>query len=104
MGHGGRLLTRLAYPGRVAAHLGLELQGFSSHDASSAALQPFIGANYAWIRRVRFSAEFRPRMSSERAHLYRLRAIVLLTRRIGLSGGLRNNGYRTHPFIGLHLD
>jgi len=29
---------------------------------------------------------------------------VLLTRQIGVSGGLRNNGYQTHPFIGIHLD
>jgi hypothetical protein len=98
-----RQLTGHAYPRGVFAHLGVELQGFSNAD-SSAALQPFLGANYVWNRRVRFSTEFRPRMPWERANLYSLRAVILLNRRFGVAGGLRNNGYQTHPFISLHLD
>src|SRR5262249_46638122 len=96
-------LTRHAYPRGAFAHLGVELQTFSNRDASTA-VQPFVGANYVWNRRVRFSADFRPAMPWEHANLYSLRAVVLLTRKIGISGGLRNNGYRTHPFVGFHLD
>jgi hypothetical protein len=83
--------------------VGVELQGFSD-DRSSSSAQPFVGANYVWSRRVRLSAEFRPRMPWERTNLYSGRAVVLLNRRIGVSGGLRNNGYQTHPFIGIRVD
>jgi hypothetical protein len=96
-------LSPHAYPNGLFAHLGVELQGFSDGRSSSAA-QPFVGANYVWSPRVRFSAEFRPRLPWERANLYSARAVVLLTRRVGLSGGLRNNGYQTHPFIGVRVD
>ena len=96
-------MTPRAYPGGVFAHVGVEFQGFSG-DRSSSSARPFVGANYVWSRRVRFSAEFRPRMPWERDHLYSARAVVLLTRKIGVSGGLRNNGYQTHPFIGIQLD
>ena len=98
-----RQLTPRASARGVFAHVGLEFQGFSG-DRSGSAARPFVGANYIWSQRVRFSAEFRPRMPWERANLYSARAVVLLNRRIGVSGGLRNNGYQTHPFIGIHLD
>lgn len=108
--HGGavylvasRQLTRYPYPRGVFGHLGVELQTFAN-SGSSTGVQPFIGANYVWNRRVRFSGEFRPSMPWEHANLYSLRAVVLVTRKIGISGGLRNNGYRTHPFIGIHID
>jgi hypothetical protein len=96
-------LTPRAYPNELFAHLGVEFQGFSDGRSSSAA-QPFVGANYVWSPRLRFSAEFRPRQPWERANLYSARAVVLLNRRIGISGGLRNNGYQTHPFIGIRVD
>jgi hypothetical protein len=98
-----RQFTSQSYPHGVFAHLGVEFQGFTDH-LSGSAVQPFVGANYIWRRRVRFSAEFRPRMPWEETNLYSARAVVLLSPRIGVSGGLRNNGYETHPFIGLHID
>jgi hypothetical protein len=98
-----RQLTRHAYPRGLFAHLGLELQGYSSDD-SSAAPRPFLGVDLVWTQRLRFSAEFRQRMPWESANLYSLRTVLLITRHFGLSGGLRNNGYRTHPFIGLRLE
>src|SRR5262249_52800358 len=98
-----RQLSRHVYPRGVFAHAGIEFQGFSD-DHSSSSAQPFVGANWIWRHRVRFSGEVRPRMPWEHTNLYSLRAIVLFTRRLGVTGGLRNNGYETHPFIGFHLD
>jgi hypothetical protein len=98
-----RQFTPHASPRGVFGHLGLELQSFTNSD-SSTAVQPFIGANYVWTRRLRFAAEFRPHMVWEDTNLYSLQAIVLVKKRFGVSGGLRNNGYETHPFIGLQVD
>ena len=108
--HGGvaylvasKQLTRQAYPRGVFAHLGLEVQTFADAD-SHTGVQPFVGANYVWSRRIRFSAEFRPRMSWEGEDSYSLKGVVLLYRGFGLNGGFRDNGYRAYPFIGFQID
>jgi hypothetical protein len=108
--HGGvvylvasKQLTRRAYPRGVFAHLGLEVQTFANADSDTGA-QPFVGANYVWSRHLRFSAEYRPRMSWEREDLYSFKGVVLLYRGFGVTGGYRDNGYRAHPFIGIEID
>jgi hypothetical protein len=102
-GVASRQLTAHPYPRGVFAHLGLELQGFSADD-SSVAPRPFLGAEYVLTHRLRFTAEFRLRMPWESANLYSLRSVVMVTRRFGLSLGVRNNGYRTHPFVGIRIE
>jgi len=108
--HGGvaylvasKQVTQRAYPQGVFAHLGLEVQTFATAD-SHTGVQPAVGANYVWSRRIRFSAEYRPRMSWEREDIYSLKGVVLLYRGFGLNAGYRNNGYRAHPFIGIEID
>lgn len=96
-------LTPQAYPHGAFAHVGLELQSFAGA-GSRTGVQPFVGANYAWSRRLRFSAEFRSRMTWERHHLYSLKGVILLYRGFGLNGGFRDNGYRAEPFIGIEID
>jgi hypothetical protein len=108
--HGGvaylvasKQLTRQASPRGVFAHLGLEVQTFANAD-SHTGVQPFVGTNYVWTRRLRFSAEYRPRLSWEREDLYSVKGVVLLYRGFGVNAGFRNNGYRAHPFIGIQID
>jgi hypothetical protein len=95
--------TRQAYPRGVFAHLGLEVQTFANAEADTG-VQPFVGANYVWSRRLRFSAEYRPRLSWERQDIYSLKGVVLLYRGFGVNGGFRDNGYRAEPFIGIEID
>lgn len=98
-----RQLTPHAYPHGAFAHLGLLLQSFGDGE-SGTAVRPFLGANHVFSRRVRVSAEYRPRMSWEEDAPYSVRGIVLLYRSFGLSAGYRHNGYRAHPFIGDEID
>jgi hypothetical protein len=108
--HGGafylvasRQLTAHPYPRGVFVHGGLLIQTFANADSGTDA-RPFLGASYIWSRRLRFHAEYRPRMSWEQRELYSLHATVLVYRKLGVSFGYRSNAYRTHPFIGLAID
>jgi hypothetical protein len=108
--HGGAVylvashqLTQHPYPRGIFVHGGLLIQTFANADSGTDA-RPFLGANYVWNRRLRFSADYRPRMSWEQRELYSLHATVLVYKKLGLSVGYRSNAYRTHPFVGLVID
>jgi hypothetical protein len=108
--HGGagylvasRQLTPHAYPRGAFLHLGLLLQSFGDGTSGTDA-RPFLGVNYVWSPRLRFTGEYRPAMSWEANDPYTVRAVFLFTRRFGVSGGYRQNGYRAHPFIGIEID
>jgi hypothetical protein len=84
-------------------HAGVLVQTFSGEGSGTDA-QPFLGADYVWNRRMRFSGEYRPKMSWEASDPYTLRGVFMVTRQFGFSAGYRQNGYRAEPFIGIEID
>lgn len=85
-------------------HGGVKYERFDSDDyGSGSGVRPFIGATAPVGRRLFLSAEFSPSQSWQRTKMYSVGAIFRVYRRLGISGGIRNNGFRTHPFIGISL-
>jgi hypothetical protein len=90
-------------PQALFLHAGLKGQLTHGDLGASTGIRPFVGTTVAFTRRLFVSGEFSPPQPWERSHVYAVRATVKLYRRFGISGGIRNNGYRTSPFIRLSL-
>ncbi len=88
----------------VFLHAGGRLETYGSDDyGSGTGLRPYVGTSFAFSRRAFLSAEFSPRQPWDRANMYSARLAVRLYRGFGIQGGIRSNGYRTLPFIGIIL-
>jgi hypothetical protein len=46
-------------------------------------------------------AEISPKQAWERDLMFAVRANVRVYKRFGITGGIRNNGFDTHPFVGV---
>lgn len=85
-------------------HGGLKYELYDSDDyGSSSGIRPFVGVTAPVGRRVFLSADFSPSQAWQRTKMYSLGATVRVYKRFGVSGGIRNNGFKTHPFIGISL-
>lgn len=83
-------------------HAGLKMETWdASRLDGSTGLRPFVGANVGLTRRVFLSLDFSPRQAWQVSNPYSLGATVLVYKSVGVSGGVRNNGYRTEPFLSL---
>jgi len=83
-------------------HGGGKLEAYDGEDyGSGVGLRPYFGATYAWGRRFSLGAEVSPRQPWERDTMFAVRANVRVYKRFGLTGGIRNNGFDTHPFVGI---
>jgi hypothetical protein len=86
----------------VFLHGGAKLETYDSDDyGSSTGVRPYAGTTVALSRRFMLSGEFSPSQPWEGANRYAARATYLIYKKVGMSGGIRNNGYRTEPFIGI---
>lgn len=85
-------------------HGGAKFELYDSDDyGDSTGLRPYAGATLAFSRRLFLSGEFSPSQPWETANPYSVRATYRLHKWIGVSGGIRNNGFETQPFISLAL-
>lgn len=86
-------------------HGGLKGEFFTSDDyKDDGGVRPFFGVNYTLSPRFFISAEVAPKQAWERDDMWALQGTFLVRLRknlVGVSGGIRNNGYETHPFVGL---
>jgi len=83
-------------------HGGAKFEAFGSDDyGDGTGIRPYAGATFAFSRRMFLSGEFSPAQPWEQTDMYSIRATYLFRRRIGISGGIRNNGFRTLPFVSL---
>lgn len=81
-------------------HGGAKFELYDSDDyGDGTGIRPYAGAMLALSRRALLSGEFSPAQPWEETNVYAIRATYLIWRRVGLSGGIRNNGYETHPFV-----
>jgi hypothetical protein len=64
-------------------------------------LRPFVGATLALKKRVFLSAEVSPAQPWEDATMYSVRGSYRVYKSYAITGGIRSNGYRTLPFIGI---
>jgi hypothetical protein len=86
----------------VFLHGGAKLEGYDSDDyGDGTGIRPYVGATVAFSRRFFLSGEFSPSQPWETADVFAIRGTIWAWRRVGVSGGIRNNGYETHPFVGL---
>jgi len=109
---GGRLY--LAATKRVAGgpdnyfaldlHGGVKYELYDGDDyGSSSGVRPFVGLTAPVGPRLFVSADFSPSQPWQRTNMYSAGATYRVYKRIGLTGGIRNNGFRTLPFISLSL-
>ncbi|HTE17298.1 MAG TPA: hypothetical protein VK689_02825 [Armatimonadota bacterium] len=85
-------------------HGGGKLELYDSDDyGNGTGIRPYVGATLALTRRVTLNGDFSPSQPWERANLYAVRGTYRVYKRLGITGGIRNNGYRTLPFIGVNF-
>jgi hypothetical protein len=83
-------------------HAGLKYETFDSDDyGNGSGIRPYVGATVALSRRYTLSGEYSPKQPGQDTNMFAVRATVRMWRNVGISGGIRNNGFETHPFIGL---
>lgn len=88
----------------VFLHAGLKLNTYDSDDyGSGTGLRPWGGVTVAVSPSLTVSGEVSPPQPWEKSVKYAGRITVAVRRNLGISGGIRGNGYRTMPFIGLSL-
>ena len=88
----------------VDLHGGVKYENFDSDDyGSGSGVRPYVGATIPVGKRLFFSAEFSPTQPWQESKMYSLSATVRAHKRLGISGGIRNNGFETHPFVGISL-
>lgn len=68
---------------------------------SSNGVRPFVGATYAFNHRFYLTAEYSPNQAWEFNDQWALRGTLELWRGLGITGGIRNNGYNETTFIGV---
>lgn len=110
--HGGRVY--LSATKRVAGgpddyfaldlHGGVKYELYDGDDyGSSSGVAPFVGLTAPIGHRVFFSADFSPSLAWQRTNMYSAGVTYRAYKRLGITGGIRNNGYRTQPFISFSL-
>jgi hypothetical protein len=86
-------------------HGGVKGEFFTSDDyRDDNGVRPFFGVNFTLAPRLFLGAEVSPRQDWQRDEMFAVRATYLVKVKryqIGVSGGIRNNGYETEPFVGL---
>lgn len=83
----------------VYLHGGVRYERFGSNDyGESSGVRPFGGITAAVSKHLFFTGELSPPQPWEIADVYSLRGIYLIHKSIGVSGGIRGDGYRTYPF------
>lgn len=83
---------------------GGKLERFDSDDyGNGTGLRPFAGAQLSYGKRLFFTTEISPAQPWERSTMYAARLSYRVYKQAAISGGIRNNGYRTLPFIGLEF-
>ena len=97
--------ARSSRPQALFLHAGAKAEFYDGDDyGNSSGIRPFIGANLTLTRRFFVGAEWAPSQPWETDDQFAVRGTYLFRIKktlIGVSGGIRNNGYETHPFIGL---
>jgi hypothetical protein len=92
-------------PQAMFLHGGVKGEFFTSDDyKDDGGVRPFFGANFTLTRRFFLSGEVAPAQDWERETMWSLKGTYLVSvkkHKLGVSGGIRNNGYETHPFIGV---
>lgn len=84
----------------IYLHGGLRYERFGSNDyGEGSGVRPFGALTVAASRHTYFTGEISPPQPWEVADVYALRATYLIHKSIGLSGGIRGDGYRTYPYI-----
>jgi hypothetical protein len=83
-------------------HGGARFEAYDSDDyGDSTGIRPYFGATYAFGPRLSLGAEISPKQAWERDLMFAVRANVRVYKRFGITGGIRNNGFDTHPFVGV---
>jgi len=83
----------------VYAHGGLRYERYGSNDyGESDGVQPFGGLTFTASKRLFFTGEVSPPQAWQEQEMFAVRASYLIHKSIGVSGGIRSNGYRTYPF------
>jgi hypothetical protein len=94
-------------PQALFLHGGVKGEFFSSDDyKDDAGVRPFFGMNFTVTRRFFLGAEVAAKQDWERETMWALKGTYLVSvkkHKFGISGGIRNNGYETQPFVGLSL-
>jgi hypothetical protein len=86
---------------------GVKGEFFSSDDyKDDSGVRPFFGANFTVTTRFFVSGEVAAKQDWERDTMWALKGTYLVSikkYKLGVSGGIRNNGYETQPFVGISL-
>ena len=83
----------------VYLHGGVRYERFGSNDyGESSGVRPFGGITAAVSKHLFFTGEISPPQPWEIADVYSIRSTYLIHKSIGVSGGIRGDGYRTYPF------
>lgn len=86
----------------IFLHGGAQLEGFDSDDyGDGTGIRPYVGATFVLTNHVFLTADFSPAQPWEDDDMFAIRATWWVWKRVGVSGGIRNNGFDTQPFVGL---
>jgi len=85
-------------------HGGVKYELYDGDDyGSGSGVRPFVGLTAPVGPRLFLSADFSPSQAWQRTKMYSAGATYRVYKRVGITGGIRNNGFKTHPFISLSL-
>jgi hypothetical protein len=96
---GGKIVGKRIGP-TLFLHGGVKYEFFDSDDYdNSSGVRPFVGASMNFTRRVALTGEYSPGQAWQPDDMWSVRASYRIHRFITLSGGIRSNGFDTHPFF-----
>jgi hypothetical protein len=83
---------------------GAKLETFDGNDyGSDTGVRPYFGATLGLTSRLFLIGEISPSQDWQPANMYSVQVNYQAWRHLGVAVGLRNNGYKTHPFFGVSL-
>jgi hypothetical protein len=81
-------------------HLGGKVETIGG-PVSATGVQPFVGGDISFHRRLFLSGEYSPRQSWQTSDMFTVRATVPVVRDFGVSFGIAGTGYTTVGFVGI---
>ncbi|MCC2672637.1 MAG: hypothetical protein K0Q72_5109 [Armatimonadetes bacterium] len=88
----------------VDLHTGAKYETYDGDDyGSGSGVRPYLGMTAPVGRRLFLSAEVSPQQPWQESTMYSISATVRTYKRLGITGGVRNNGFETQPFVGISL-
>lgn len=95
-----RLIRRQDRGFGLDLHTGVKYELFDGDDyGSGSGVRPYLGATAPIGSRVFLSAEISPKQSWQQSNMFSGSVTYRVYKRAGITGGVRNNGYDTEPFV-----